>query len=157
MKKTWHERTRSEKFLIISRLAVSVMIFCAAIMQFLNIWSDALNLAIPLFAVLYLLETICNWKIDKDMAAFYLFMTIIITAVSCIVFFLQAQVGYSNSNLTNRSRVFGPCFYYALKKIEAKSTEVFLVLARKWRNPQKVLIPHRIPPSPNLEKVGKFV
>lgn len=88
MKKNWNKRTKSEKILIISRLVVSFVIFCAVILDFLNLGSNALNLAIPLFAVSYLLETICNWKTDKDMAAFSLFMTIIITAVSCIVFLL---------------------------------------------------------------------
>jgi len=57
-------------------------------MKFLNIWPAALNLAIPLFAIYYLLETVYYWKNDKDMAALSFFMTVIIAAVSCAVFFL---------------------------------------------------------------------
>ena len=88
MKKTWKERTKLEKGLLISRTAVSLIIICASIMKLLNVWPNALNLAIPLFAVYYLLETIYNWKNNKDVAAFSLFMTIIVIAVSCAVFFL---------------------------------------------------------------------
>ena len=88
MKKTWKERTNLEKCLLISRTVVSLIIICASIMKLLNVWPNALNLAIPLFAVYYLLETIYNWKNNKDVAAFSLFMTIIVIAVSCVVFFL---------------------------------------------------------------------
>ena len=88
MKKTWKERTKLEKGLLISRTVVSLIIICASIMKLLNVWPNALNLAIPLFAVYYLLETIYNWKNNKDVAAFSLFMTIIVIAVSCVVFFL---------------------------------------------------------------------
>lgn len=88
MKKTWKAQTKFEKILVISRLVVSLVILCASIMKFLNVWPKALNLAIPMFAVYYLLETIYNWKTNKDIAAFSLFMAIIIIAVSCAVFFL---------------------------------------------------------------------
>lgn len=88
MKKRWNERTKFEKILVISRTVVSLIIISASIMKFLNIWSNGLNLVIPLFAVYYLLETIYNWKTDKDMAALSLLMTIIIIAVSWAVFFL---------------------------------------------------------------------
>jgi hypothetical protein len=88
MKKRWNERTKLEKIIGISRIIVSLVIIYASIMKFINIWPKGLNIAIPLFALYYLLETIYNWKIDKDMAALSLIMTIIITVVSCAVFFL---------------------------------------------------------------------
>lgn len=88
MKRAWKEHTKFEKILIIVKEIISLIIVCALIMRFLNLWSKALNLAIPLFVVYYLLETIYNWKTDKDKAAISLFMTILITAVSCAVFFL---------------------------------------------------------------------
>ena len=61
----------------------------------------------------------------------------------------------TNSNLSNRCRVFGPCIFYALRKIKAKCPEVILVLASNQRKPYEVLIIQGKPPSPNLEKVGK--
>lgn len=88
MKKTWKERTKSEKILSISNLAVSLVILCASVMKLLNFWPKALNLAIPLFAVHYLIETVYYWKTDKDAAAFSLFAAVIVIAVSCAVFFL---------------------------------------------------------------------
>ena len=88
MKKPWNEQTKLEKLLTIARLAVSLAILCAAILKFMNLWPNGLNLAIPLFAVYYLLETVYHWRRDKDQAAFFLFMAIIIAAVSCAVFFL---------------------------------------------------------------------
>lgn len=62
-----------------------------------------------------------------------------------------------NSNLSNRCRVFGPCIFYALRKIKAKRPEVILVLASNQRKPYEVLIIQGKPPSPNLEKVVFFV
>ena len=88
VKKRWAERTRTEKILAIARLTVSLVILCASILKYLNYWSNGLSLAIPLFAVYFLLETVCNWKTDKDLAATSLFMTIFIAAISCAVFFL---------------------------------------------------------------------
>ena len=88
MKKSRKEQTRIEKILVIAKMVVSLVIVIASMMKLLDLWDMALNLAIPLFAVYYLLEMICNWKINKDMAAFCLFVAIIIIAVSCAVFLL---------------------------------------------------------------------
>jgi len=87
-KKKWHERTRMEKVLSLSRLAVSLIILCTAIMKYLNYWPNGLNLAIPLFTVYYLLEAIYYWKKDRDVAAFSFIIAIIIGGISCAVFFL---------------------------------------------------------------------
>ena len=57
--------------------------------------------------------------------------------------------------MSNRCRVFGPCIFYALRKIKAKCPEVILVLASNQRKPYEVLIKQGKPPSPNLEKVAK--
>ena len=54
----------------------------------------------------------------------------------------QTEAGFSD-----------PAFFVAKGKIEAKHTEVILVLASKWRKPYKVLILQGKLPSPNLEKV----
>ncbi len=88
MKKRWNERTKLEKILVISRTVVSLLIIYASAMKLLNVWPKGLNFAIPLFGVYYILETIYNWKTDKDTAAYYFLMAIIIIAVSCAVFFL---------------------------------------------------------------------
>ena len=88
MKKTWKDRTKFEKILCITRLAVYLVLLCASILKFLNFWPSALYLAIPLFALYYLLETIYNWKTDKDIAALSMFMAIIFIAVSCALFLL---------------------------------------------------------------------
>jgi len=88
VRKPWKERTGIEKALCLLKIMVSLVILGASCMKFLNIWPAALNLAIPLFAIYYLLETVYYWKNDKDMAALSFFMTVIIAAVSCAVFFL---------------------------------------------------------------------
>lgn len=87
MKKRWNERTKLEKSLTISKILVSLIILYASAMKLLNIWPKGLNVAIPLFGVYYILETIYSWNRDKDMAAISLLMTIIIGAISCAVFF----------------------------------------------------------------------
>ena len=87
MKKRWNERTKLEKSLTISKILVSLIILYASAMKLLNIWPKGLNVAIPLFGVYYILETIYNWNRDKDMAAISILMTIIIGAISCAVFF----------------------------------------------------------------------
>ena len=87
MKKRWNERTKLEKSLTISKILVSLTILYASTMKLFHVWPKGLNVAIPLFAVYYILETIYNWKTDKDKAAISLLMTIIIGAISCAVFF----------------------------------------------------------------------
>ena len=87
MKKRWNERTKLEKSLTIFKILVSLTILYASTMKLFHVWPKGLNVAIPLFALYYILETIYNWKTDKDMAAISLLMTIIISAISCAVFF----------------------------------------------------------------------
>ena len=87
MKKRWNERTKLEKSLTISKILVSLIILYASTMKLFHVWPKGLNVAIPLFVVYYILETIYNWKTDKDKAAISLLMTIIIGAISCAVFF----------------------------------------------------------------------
>ena len=87
MKKRWNERTKLEKSLTIFKILVSLIILYASAMKLFHVWPKGLNVAIPLFALYYILETIYNWKTDKDMAAISLLMTIIISAISCAVFF----------------------------------------------------------------------
>lgn len=87
MKKRWNERTKLEKSLTISKILVSLIILYASAMKLLHVWPKGLNVAIPLFGVYYILETIYNWKTDKDKAAISFLMTIIISAISCAVFF----------------------------------------------------------------------
>ena len=87
MKKRWNERTKLEKSRTISKILVSLIILYASTMKLFHVWPKGLNVAIPLFVVYYILETIYNWKTDKDKAAISLLMTIIIGAISCAVFF----------------------------------------------------------------------
>ena len=87
MKKRWNERTKLEKSRTISKILVSLIILYASTMKLFHVWPKGLNVAIPLFGVYYILETIYNWKTDKDKAAISLLMTIIIGAISCAVFF----------------------------------------------------------------------
>ena len=86
MKKRWNERTKLEKSLAISRTLVSLILLYASSMKLLNVWPKGLNVAIPLCDIYLILETIYNWKIDKDKAAFYFLMAIIATTISCAVF-----------------------------------------------------------------------
>ena len=87
-KKKWNERSSAEKTIIIVQLIISFLAICMAILQFLDYWSDAVDFAIPLFGVYYLLETALSWKTDRDRAAFSLIIAIFILAVTFIVFFL---------------------------------------------------------------------
>lgn len=77
-----------KKMHVIFKTVVSLIIIYTAIIKLLHIWPKGLNFAIPMFGVYYLFETIYNWKRDTDVAALSLLMTIIISAVSCAVFFL---------------------------------------------------------------------
>ena len=75
--------------------------------------------------------------------------------LNVVCFFLCPDADCLRNNLSNRCRVFGPCIFYALRKIKAKRPEVILVLASNQRKPYEVLIIQGKPPSPNLEKVEK--
>ena len=88
MKRSWNQQTVPERILSILKIIVSITILSASILKLFHVWPKGLNLAIPLFAVYYILETICSWKTNRDWAATSLFLAIIIAGISCAVFFL---------------------------------------------------------------------
>ena len=60
------EERSSKKVRNIASIVVSLMIVWTVIGKFLDFGPNLLNLEIPLLCIYYLLETICNWKKDKD-------------------------------------------------------------------------------------------
>lgn len=88
MKQKWQEKTRFEKILLIAKMAVSVLVLCAAALQLLHIWPDAFRFTVPMLGVLQLIEAALTWKNNPDQAIRSIIVAMLILAVSCAVFFL---------------------------------------------------------------------
>ncbi len=68
-------------------LAVSVAIIVLSLLQLFNIWDNAINVFEPLVGILMLIQALENWKTNKAVAYFSLFVAIFVLIVSIIILF----------------------------------------------------------------------
>ena len=85
--KDWNKKTIPFKILTILGLIISVTIIVLALMQIFNIWDKAINVFEPLLGVLMIIQTIENWKTNRLIAYFSLFVAIFIFLVAIIILF----------------------------------------------------------------------
>lgn len=85
--KDWNKKTIPFKILTIFGLIISVTIIVLALMQIFNIWDKAINVFEPLLGVLMIIQTIENWKTNRLIAYFSLFVAIFIFLVAIIILF----------------------------------------------------------------------
>ncbi len=76
-------RSHKEKLLQISQLLTSVVLIIATVMQYSNIGSGALHLAIFLLGILQLIQAVLYCEMDRDRAAVSLFLACFVVLV-CI-------------------------------------------------------------------------
>lgn len=76
----------SEKVLYGISAICSISIIILAYMQLFSIWENAINVVEPFLGILMLIQAIHNWKKNKVVAIFYLFVSIFIFLVCIFVF-----------------------------------------------------------------------
>lgn len=85
--KDWDKKTMPFKILTIFGLTISVTIFALALMQIFNIWDKAIHVFEPLLGVLMIIQAIENWKTNRSMAYFSLFVAIFMFVAAIIILF----------------------------------------------------------------------
>lgn len=85
--KDWNKKTISFKILTILGLIISITIIFLSLLQIFNAWDKAINVFEPLLGVLMLIQTIENWKTNKSIAYFSLFVAFFIFVVAIIMLF----------------------------------------------------------------------
>ena len=85
--KDWNKKTAPFKILTIVGLIISVTIIVLSFIQIFNVWDKAINVFEPLLGVLMIIQAIENWKANKSIAYFSLFVAIFIFIVAIIILF----------------------------------------------------------------------
>ena len=65
----WNERSTVDKVLLVLRIVLSAVVLACAALKLLDVWNDALILAIPLLSVLILIQSIQEYKENKKASA----------------------------------------------------------------------------------------
>ena len=69
MKTKWNEKSTIDKVLLVLRIIVSAAVIVCAALKLLDIWEDALRLAIPLLSVLILIQSVQEHREHKKVSA----------------------------------------------------------------------------------------
>ena len=85
--KDWNKKTVPFKILTIVGLIISVTIIVLSFIQIFNVWDNAINVFEPLLGVLMIIQAIENWKANKSIAYFSLFVAVFIFIVAIIILF----------------------------------------------------------------------
>lgn len=85
--KDWNKKTVPFKILTIFGLIISVTIVVLSFIQIFNVWDNAINVFEPLLGVLMIIQAIENWKSNKTIAYFSLFVAVFIFIVAIIILF----------------------------------------------------------------------
>lgn len=85
--KRWKEKSLFFKILEVIGIVISILVIVLALMQLLNVWDNAINVFEPLLGVLMIIQAIENWKINRKMSYYLLFVAIFIFIVAIIIIF----------------------------------------------------------------------
>lgn len=82
---TCNQKQRNEKILTVLGLICSISIIILAVLQILDIWNRTIDLIEILLGVLMLIQTIQNWKRNREVAFISLAAAIFIFLISIFV------------------------------------------------------------------------
>ena len=87
MKGTWNELPPADKFMIVIRVAASILIVVFAALQLFGVWDKAINLAAPLMGIVLLIQSAQEWKQHRGVAIFVLCAALFIFGCAIVVWF----------------------------------------------------------------------
>ena len=89
MKTKWKDTPLSHKIITVFSVIVSLAAATLAILQMFDIWTQAINLYIPLMGVNLLCQTYTQWNTSRKTAYFSLGCAVFVFACAIAVFFLK--------------------------------------------------------------------
>ena len=89
MKTKWKDTPLSHKIITVFSVIVSLAVVMLAILQMFDIWTQAINLCVPLMGVNLLCQTYIQWNTSRKTAYFSLGCAVFIFACAIAVFFIK--------------------------------------------------------------------
>jgi len=89
MKTKWKETPLSHKIITVFSVIVSLAVVTLAILQMFDIWTQAINLCVPLMGVNLLCQTYTQWNTSRKTAYFSLSCAVFVFACAIAVFFIK--------------------------------------------------------------------
>ncbi len=89
MKTKWKDTPLSHKIITVFSVIVSLAVVTLAILQIFDIWTQAINLCVPLMGVNLLCQTYIQWNTSRKTAYFSLGCAVFVFACAIAVFFLK--------------------------------------------------------------------
>ena len=89
MKKKWKDTPLSHKIITVFSVIVSLAVVTLAILQIFEIWTQAINLCVPLMGVNLLCQTYIQWNTSRKTAYFSLGCAAFVFACAIAVFFIK--------------------------------------------------------------------
>ena len=89
MKTKWKGTTTLHKVITVFSVIVSLAVVTLAVLQIFDIWTQAINLCIPLMGVNLLCQTYMQWNTSRKTAYFSLGCAVFVFACAIAVFFIK--------------------------------------------------------------------
>ena len=89
MKTKWKDTPLSHKIITVFSVIVSLAVVALAILQIFDIWTQAINLCVPLMGVNLLCQTYTQWNTSRKTAYFSLGCAVFVFACAIAVFFVK--------------------------------------------------------------------
>ena len=89
MKTKWKDTPLSHKIITVFSVIVSLAVVTLAILQMFDIWTQAMNLCIPLMGVNLLCQTYIQWNTSRKTAYFSLGCAVFVFACAIAVSFIK--------------------------------------------------------------------
>ncbi len=78
-----------KKAITVISVIVSLAVVMLAILQILNVWSQAINVCIPLMGVSMLCQAYVQWNTSRKVAYFSIGTAVFVFICSVVVFFIK--------------------------------------------------------------------
>lgn len=89
MKTKWKDTSTLHKVITVFSVIVSLAVVTLAVLQIFDIWTQAINLCIPLMGVNLLCQTYMQWNTSRKTAYFSLGCAVFVFACAIAVFFIK--------------------------------------------------------------------
>ena len=89
MKTKWKDTPLSHKTITVFSVIVSLAVVTLAILQMFDIWTQAINLCVPLMGVNLLCQTYMQWNTSRKTAYFSLGCAAFVFVCAIAVFFIK--------------------------------------------------------------------
>ena len=89
MKTKWKDTPLAQKIVTVLSIIVAISVIVLAILQILDIWTQAINLCIPLMGVNLLCQAYIQWNTSRKVAYFSIGTAIFVFICAIVVFFVK--------------------------------------------------------------------